>query len=159
MSKAARKVRLEAVPGGAPVPEARPEPAAGIQLARVVARDGEHFRVQVAGGERIVGCDPSVDPALVQEAIASGACVVLDGAGDLAIVGALATARAVPIDRQGCVRVEVERFEVTAEDTALLRTGSAFLRVKGDEVEVFGRRVVTRARELARILARAIQLN
>ncbi len=158
MSMSAEKVKLTAVPGGGEAGP-RPAPAGGVLLAKVLAREGERFRVRMGGREEVVGCDPSVDPALVDEAIASGARVVLDGAADRAIVGALATARTVTVDREGCLRLSVNRFEVAARDVALLRTDSAFVRVKGDEVEAFGRRVVTRARELARILARAIQLN
>ncbi len=158
MTRAAM-LRLEAVAGGGIHLEEHAH-GGGLQLATVLARDGERFRVHGRGGERLVACDPSVDPALVEEAIATGARVVLEGTtDDLAIVGALATSRAVRIDRQNGVRLEVERFEVAAEDSATLRTGSAFLRVKGDEVETFGRRILTRAREVARILARAIQLN
>jgi hypothetical protein len=41
----------------------------------------------------------------------------------------------------------------------LARTGGAFVQVKDDEAEVYGTRVITRAREVAKILARMISLN
>jgi len=129
--------------------------ASGIQLARVLAREGDLFRVRCAGREELAGCDPSVDPALVEAAIATGARVVVE---DGAIVGALATSRTVEVGRDDSVRLLVERFEVSAKE-AVVQTPTAFVSLKDDEVELFGRRIVSRARELARILARAIQLN
>jgi len=152
MSKAAMK--LAAVPAPAPDPGS----AGSIQLARVLAREGDVFRVRWAGREELVPCDPSVDPALVEAAIASGARVVVEDGPGAAIVGALATSRTVEVGRDDSVRLSVERFEVSAK-AALVQTPAAFVSLKDDEVEVFGRRIVSRARELARVLARAIQLN
>jgi len=129
-----------------------------IQLARVLAREGDLFRVRCAAREELVGCDPSVDPALVEAAIATGARVVVEDGPEALIVGALATTRTVEVGRDDSVRLSVERFEVSAKE-AVVKTPSAFVSLKDDEVEIFGRRIVSRARELARILARAIQLN
>jgi hypothetical protein len=156
MPTASKRPRLVAVPVEIPAPRG---PAAAVVLARVVAREGERFRLRLAGEERLAACDPSVDPALVAEAIASGARVVVEDGPEPLVVGALATARAVEVSREGEVRADVRRFVVTAEEEATLRTASAFLQVKGDEVELYARRLLSRARELARILARAIQLN
>jgi hypothetical protein len=155
MSMAAKERRLVAVPSA---PQAVTAAEGGIRLARVVSRDGDRFRIRQGGGERLASCDASVDPALIETAIATGARVVVEDGPEPSIVGALATARSVLVDRDGGVRLSVERFEVTAEE-ALLKTRSAFLSLKGDEVEIFGRRILSRARELARILARAIQLD
>jgi hypothetical protein len=138
------------------VPAAREAASPGsIRLARVAGREGDLFRVVLGRREQAVACDPSVDPALIEEAIASGARVVVE---EDTIVGTLATTRSIPVDRQGAVQISVTRFEVTARE-ALLKTGSAFVSIKNDEVEIFGRRILSRARELARVLARAIQLN
>lgn len=133
--------------------------AGGIRLARVLSREGGRFRVRCGGREQVVGCDPSVDPALVESAIASAARVVVEDGPAPAIVGALATSRALAVERDGRVRASVKRFEVSAEEEAVLKTRSAFFSLKGDEVEIFGRRILSRAREVVRILARAIQLN
>lgn len=132
--------------------------AVPIAIATVVAREGDRFRIQCGRRERIASCDSSVDPAVVEEAISSGARVVVEWGSEPAIVGALVTARAVRIERDGDVRLCAKRFRVSAEE-AIVQTPSAFLSLKGDEVEIFARRILSRARELARILARAIQLN
>ena len=141
-----------------PEPETSPAPAlpAGFGLVRVVAREGDGFRVRSGKVEAVVPCDPCVDPALVDEAIASGGRVVLE---DGVIVGALATARSLQIDRQGAVDVEVSRFAVRAQESALLKSQKAFLELKGSNIELYGHQVLARARELARILGRMIKLN
>jgi hypothetical protein len=156
MANAQRTRRLRALPGG--VQEVAPA-ASGIRLAAVVGREGDLFRVRAGRWERLAACDPSVDPALVEAARASGARVVLEEGPVPVIVGALATRRAVEVTPGEEVRLSVRRFVVEATEEAALRTRSAFLRVKDDEVELFGGRILSRARELARVLARAIQLN
>jgi hypothetical protein len=136
--------------------------AAGpISLATVMSRADDRWRVGAAGGSRVIAADPSVDPALLEACVASGGHVVIDEAGAAGprIVGALATAPALTIDRAGNVDARVKRFRITASDEALLRTLSSFLRVKGDDVEIFGQDVVTRARELCRLFGRMIKLN
>jgi len=136
-------------------PAAAPAPGT-IALATVVAREGERFGVRIGCGEFLAGCDPSVDPALVAEAMATGARVVLEG--DV-IVGTLAVARSLAIDRDGAVEAQVKRLALTAEESALLRTRHSFLRLEGADVEIYGAQILTRARELARFLARMIKLN
>jgi hypothetical protein len=153
MAMAAKNRNLVALPSAA-----RAGASGCAVLVRVIAREGDRFRVGHGGREHLVACDPSVDPLLVEEAIATGARVVLEQGPQACIVGALATARAVAIDRAGRVDIEVKRFEVSAEE-ALIKTASAFVSLKSGEVEIFGGRVLSRARELVRVLARAIQLN
>jgi hypothetical protein len=153
MTFAAKHRKLVALPS-----TALDDGPAGIALATVVGREGDRFRIRYGRRERLASCDPSVDPAVVEAAIATGARVVVEEGGDPAIVGALCTARTVSIDRDDGVRLSVKQFQVTAQE-ALIQTPSAFVSVKGDEVEIFGRRILSRARELARVLARAIQLN
>ena len=157
MANVQRTRRLRALPGGVAADVA---PAAGgIRLAVVVGREGDLFRVRAGRWERLAACDPSVDHALVEAALTSGARVVLEEQPAPVIVGALATRRAVEVGPGEEVHLSVKRFVVEATEEALLRTRSAFLRVKDDEVELFGGRILSRARELARVLARAIQLN
>ena len=158
MADAQRTRRLRALRGGVPA-EVAPAAAGGVRLAVVVGREGELFRVRAGRWERLASCDPSVDPALVEAALGSGARVVLEEGASPVIVGALATRRAVEVGPGDEVHLSVKRFVVEAAEEAMLRTRSAFLRVKGDEVELFGGRILSRARELARVLARAIQLN
>jgi hypothetical protein len=133
--------------------------AAGIRLAVVVGREGDCFRVRAGRCELLAACDPSVDPALIEASRETGARVVLEEGPAPIIVGVLATRRAVEVGPGEEVHLSVKRFVVEAAEEAMLRTRSAFLRVKEDEVELFGGRILSRARELARVLARAIQLN
>lgn len=136
-------------------PALAPAPGA-VALATVVAREGEAYRVRIGRGELLAGRDPSVDPALLEEVMASGARVVLEGD---TIVGCLAVARSLVVDRQGAVEARVTRMEVTAEESAMLRTRHSFLKLEGPNVEIYGTEILTRARELTRFLARMIKLN
>lgn len=146
--------KLAAVPAAAE----RTASDGALRLAQVLSREGDRFRVRLGGDEVLLDCDPSVDPALVEAALASGVRVVVEDGPEPIIAGALATSRSIPVDRDGGVQVSLKRFEVTAGE-AILKTPSAFVSLKGDEVEIFARRILSRARELARVLARAIQLN
>lgn len=130
-----------------------------VQLGVVVAREGDRWRVRVGREERLLSRDASVDEALVDEAMATGARVVVDLDEGPAVVGVLLTRRALTVTPDGDVEASVRRFKVSARDEAVLQTPGAFVRAKGDEVELFGARVLTRAREVARILARMIKLN
>jgi hypothetical protein len=134
-------------------------PRGGVALGRLVAREGEGWRVAVGRGTVLAARDPSVDDALLADCAARGARVVLDLDGPAAIVGALATARPLTVDAQGDVRAKVRVFEVAAEEEATLRTDRAFVQVRGADVETFGRNVITRARELAKLLGRMVKIN
>lgn len=129
-----------------------------LGLATLVAPDGARWRVRVGAREHVVDVDPCVDPALLREACAGGARVVVS-TDEHVIVGLLQTARGMTIGRDGAVAAKVTRFDVEAAESATLRTGAAFVRVLGDEVETYGVRVIARARELAKILGRMVKIN
>jgi hypothetical protein len=152
MSTAAKDCKVVALP------VTRQSAPGAVALARVLAREGDSFRVRWGARDRLLPCDPSVDPALIETAITTGARVVVEDGLQASIVGALATARSVSVDRDDRVLLAVKRFEVSAGET-VLKSEAAFVSLKDGEVEIFGRRILSRARELARILARAIQLN
>ena len=137
-----------------------PATAAGVALGVVEERAGDgSWRVRVGAGVVAAGCDATVDPALVEDAMRTGARVVLDMAAGPMIAGVLLTAKPVTIDREGVLSVEVKRFVVSAAEEALIKTQAAFVQVKGNEVETFGYRVVSRARELLKVLGRNVRIN
>ncbi|AKF86414.1 hypothetical protein MFUL124B02_26410 [Myxococcus fulvus 124B02] len=146
-----RQVRL------APAPAAALPP---MSLGRLVAREGAGWRVRIGAAEHLLQVDPAVDPALLEEALASGARVIVDGSDEAPLIaGLLTTQRALHLDRQGAVNARVRSFSVTAEEKALLRVPGAFLQVTATEVELYADRVITRAREVAKVLATLIKLN
>lgn len=131
-----------------------------VLLGVLLGREGELWRVRAGFAEQTALCDPSVDPALLSEAFAKGARVVIDtSAGEPVIVGTLAVSRTIGISREGDVSASVRSFKVAAEAEALVQTPSAFLRLQGEEVELFGGRVLTRARELLKLLGRMVKVN
>jgi len=143
------------------MPEELPAPAALALGVVVAAAPDGRWRVRAGGAEVTAEADPAIDPALLAEAVASGARVVLEtGAGAPPVIaGVLATSRALTIDRSGAVEATVRRLALTATEEALLRGPGAFVRLKVDEVELYGKRVVSRARELCRLLGRMVKIN
>lgn len=160
MKPARRRMRrLHA--GRGPLP---PAPAPSIQpgtvlLSTVIAEEAPGWRVRIGTQEQVVALDPSVDPALVREALAEGARALVEARPAPVLVGVVQTSRALRVDRRGGVDATVERFQVHARQEATLKTAAAFLQVKGAELELYGERILTRARGVAKILARMINLN
>jgi hypothetical protein len=137
--------------------DAPPAPALG--LARVLGRDGDRWQVQGPAGAQTVAADPAIDPALLDEAARTGARVVLELGPAPVIAGLLQTARAVVIDRGGAVELTVKRLAVTVAEEALLKSAGAFLKIGPQELELYGQRLVSRARELYRVLGRMVKIN
>ncbi|MEM9194728.1 MAG: hypothetical protein AAGF12_36450 [Myxococcota bacterium] len=133
--------------------------AAPVAFARLEAKlpDGR-YRCRMGGRDVDLPADAAVDPALLEEAIKTGARVLVDAEEGI-IAGLLQTQRAVTIDRDGVVDAQVEEFRVSSKRRTLLKAPGAFVDLKSHEVEVYANRVLTRAREAARILATMIKLN
>lgn len=127
-----------------------------IVLAKLREGAGDAWIAELGAELREVSVDPSVDPALLREACDTGARVVLEGR---TIVGVIATRRAITVDREGRVDADVTSFSIHAREEVVLKTAGAFVRAKAREVEVYGDRVLTRARDVAKILAAMIKLN
>lgn len=132
---------------------------APVLLGKLVRRDCEEWVVQIGGADRTLRADSCVDPMLLEEAMKRGAKVIIDQSEEPLIAGVVATQRSLVVDREGAVDAELEQFKLTARREVLLKTPGAFIRAKRAEVEVFGNRVLTRGREVARIIAAMIELN
>lgn len=139
-----------------------PAPAPGsLTLAELIRPlDEESWQVRVGGGLREATRDEAVDPALLVVCAEQRRRVVILADGErLVIVGTLQVRRALDIDAQGHVEANVESFKVKAKAEVTLQTAAAFVQVKAEQVELFGERVLTRARGVAKTLARMISLN
>jgi hypothetical protein len=133
---------------------------APLQLATVVGREGNDWRVRIGSRDRVVSLDPQVDPALIEAAAQSGARVVLDASDEtVAIVGLLVTSRPLTLDRAGNLDAKVRSFRVTADDEITIKIPRAFIRLRGEQLETYGQQIVTRARGVLRLLGVAIKLN
>ncbi len=132
---------------------------APVLLGRLLERCEAGWLVDLGALRREIPLDPSVDPALLDEAFQTGARVLVSGGEAPSIVGVVATRRSLAIDREGNVKAAVKSLEVTADEQVLLKIPGAFVRAKAREVEVYGERVITRARNLAKIIAAMIKLN
>ena len=132
---------------------------ASVLLGTLLAKEGEGWLTRFGGTARVLRADTCVDPALLDDALRRGVRVLVEQGGETSIAGVVATQRSLVIDRDGCVDAEVERFEVSARQEVLLKTPGAFLRARRRDIEVFGDKVLTRGRELAKIIAAMIELN
>lgn len=131
----------------------------GLSLAVVRERDGA-FVVEIAGEEIPASVAPDVDPALLREVAARGGRVLIESAGGAPVIaGALQTRRALEIDPHGDVVATLRSMKVRAAREVQLSTERALVWIKNDDIELYGREVLTRAREVAKILGRLISLN
>jgi phosphohistidine swiveling domain-containing protein len=133
---------------------------APMQLAGIVGRAEDRWRVRIGTLEHVVPADPSVDPVLLEEAMRTGARAVLDASGDVpVIVGLLVTTRSLTVDREGVVDAKVRSLRVAAEEEITLKIPRAFFRMQGEQLETYGQQILTRARGVLRLLGVAIKLN
>lgn len=133
-----------------------------VLLARVIAfnADGSLLIDVTARGQRQAQLDPSVDRSLIAQCIETGARVVLESGDPPTIVGVLATQRTLTIDPHGDVIAKLRNLRVEVEQGLLLRAPKAFLQLDREgAVELFGERLIHRARKVAKILAAHISLN
>lgn len=132
----------------------------GVSLARLLAAHGDGWLIRLGALEQLASIDPAVDPALLGEAYQAGARVLVEvDQGAPTVVGVVQTSRTLRIDRTGRVEAQVEKLTIQARTEVVLKTFAASLQLKADEVEVRGVRVLLRAREVAKVLARMISLN
>ncbi|MBX3276027.1 MAG: hypothetical protein KF729_37595 [Sandaracinaceae bacterium] len=134
---------------------------APLQLARLIERDGVAWALELGGERRTVEAGPDVDPALLDEVLERGGRVLVESTsnGALTIAGVVQTQRTLTVDADGEVNVDVKAFRVRAERELLLSSAHAFVRIKRKDIELYGGEVLTRAREVARIIGRLISLN
>lgn len=132
---------------------------APVLLGRLIRREDDQWIALIGGAERVIRADSSVDPALLEDAMERGVKVIIDQSEEPLIAGVVATQRSLVVDRDGAVDAEVEHFKVSARREVLLKTPGAFIRARRAELEVFGDKVLTRGREVAKILAAMIELN
>lgn len=133
---------------------------APLALAPLLGRRGERWGVLIGGGERELPAASDVDPALLEAIAARGGRVLVETVNGAAqIAGGVQTRRALEIDEEGAVDAQVTSFRVRAKRELLLTTERAFVWVKGQDVELYGKEILTRAKEVAKILGRLISLN
>jgi hypothetical protein len=132
---------------------------APVQLGKLAGLSKEVALVDVGGRVIEAAIDDAVDLHLLAEVVVKRGRVLVEAGTPPCVVGVVQTQRAITVGTDGVVDAEVRQFKVRAKEEVVLQTASAFARIKGGDVELYGERVVTRAREIAKILARMISLN
>lgn len=131
---------------------------APIALGTIIGPEGSEYRVRVGADEQLYERDPSVDPALLEQASKDGVRVVVEPSTRM-ICGVLMVAPALTIDRRGDVRAKVRAIELEASEGFLLKTAASFFQLDDTRAEIFARETVIRARDAFRALGRFIKLN
>ena len=170
----------EPVRGRHPEAPDLPEPAglaaSALTLGRIQAEEPPLWRVASVGAATptaLATLDVSVDPALIRLCLAKGTPVLLmqatshqrrgerdlQAASSLVIVGALVTERPVSVDRAGVLEADAEQIRLSARGDVLIRSAGSFLRMKSEDVELYGKQVISRAREICRVLGRLVKIN
>ncbi len=138
-----------------------------MSLARIVSLDGAAAVVDVSGRSLKATVDASVDIAVLETAERRGERVLVEVAGDRAvIVGALRTQATPGIERAerfdiqaGEVTIAATRVSVDGDEVALnSKTARLVLRAAG-EIESFAERIVSRASGVHKIVGRMLRLN
>ena len=131
-----------------------------ISLAPLLSESQDEWHIELAGVERSVSCAPDVDRALLREVVARKGRVLIEIVdGEPRIAGVLQTRRGLEVDQNGDVLAELRSLRVKVTEEIQLSTARAFIALKRDDIEIYGKEVLTRAREVAKILGRLISLN
>lgn len=133
-----------------------------LQLARLIAEEEGGFRVELGGGQHVLPAASDVDPALLREVVARQGRVLVEthaSDGSALIAGVVQVRRTLEIDEHGDVVASLRSLRLKARQEIQLTTERALVWIKGEDVELYGKEVLTRAREVAKILGRLISLN
>lgn len=134
-----------------------------LQLARLIAEEeADGWRIELGGVERVVEASSDVDPALLRDVVRRAGRVLIEtlsADGAPRIAGVLQVRRTLEIDEHGDLVASLRSMQVRATREIQLTTERALVWIKGDDLELYGKEVLTRAREVAKILGRLISLN
>lgn len=131
-----------------------------VELGRLIAPRGGPWLVRVGGVEVELAVDASVAPNLLEDAASRGARVLVEhGEAGSTIAGVVMTQLPLSVDADGSLVAVVERLLIEARQGATLHSAGGMIRVQAGDVELYGKKVLTRAREVAQVLARMIRLN
>lgn len=140
-----------------------PEPAPlspGLHAATIELRSGDSYRVRILGGPVVAATlDDDVDPALAKDCLRrSRRVIVTEGAHGPVILGALQTSIPAVRDADGCLSFSAKKIRLKAEQSLVLESGEASLRIEPDGVlKIEGDKMVVDIGGLVRFLAARVE--
>jgi hypothetical protein len=152
----------------ASVPRAAQPPAAVavgplpvLALARATRRVADELEVELGGRVLCAAIDVSVHPLVIDGACARGESLLATVEGDrVTVVGALRTQPTPGVDAMDEITLEARRVNLVGGDEVQIRSGVAVIALRAvGEVETYADRIISRAEELQKIVARMLRLN
>lgn len=148
-----------ATPG---VEELKRPPAGALLIARARAVEADGVVIELAGKKTHATVDDSVHDAVIATACARQEMVLVtvDGDGKPCIVGALRTQPTPGVDAMDEINLAARRVTITGGEEVQLRSGVAVIALRAiGEVETYADRILSRAEEVQKIVARMLRLN
>lgn len=140
----------------------QPDVVAGAWALGWLLGEGDHYEVRIGATIAKVVLDPSFHPAVARTARERREAVLVTRApgGELVVVGALRTSPTPGVDEMDEISLKAKRIRIEATQDAEIRAGVAViaLRAVGD-IETYAERIVSRAEELQKLVARMLRLN
>ncbi len=133
-----------------------------LGIARALEEQSEGVLVELAGKRVHAQIDRAVHGAVVATACKHQEMVLVttDDAGKLRVVGALRTQPTPGVDAMDEIHLEAKRVRITGGEDVQIRSGVAIVALRAiGEVETYADRIVSRAEEVQKIVARMLRLN
>jgi hypothetical protein len=157
---------LEAIAAASSVASPEAPPLAGLvegalAIARIVEIDHDGVTLDVGGRRARAAVDPTVHRAVLETARERSEMVLVTrGASGLSVVGALRTQPTAGIEPVDELTLKARRISIDADEEIQIRSGAAIIAVRAvGEVETYADRIISRAEELQKIVARMLRLN
>jgi hypothetical protein len=127
-----------------------------------LAGEGDAFELRTAVGTFPAQLDAAMHPAVAQTARSRNEAVLYTRGADGAyvVVGALRTSPTPGVDDVDEITLKAKRITIEATEEAQVRSGAALIAVRAiGEVETYADRIMSRAEEVQKIVARMLRLN
>jgi hypothetical protein len=146
--------------------DARPPPvqlAPGtLGVAKILRVEAGVAEIDFAGSPREAFIEATVHPSVIETAMDRGENVLVTSGADgvFRIIGAVRTQPTPGVDAMDEIKLKANRIELEADQEVQVRSGVAIIAVRAvGEVETYAERIVSRAEELQKIVARMLRLN
>lgn len=139
-----------------------PKRRASIQAATAIAFEGDVVRVRFGeDDEADAKLAPTVDPVVVQTAVARGETVIVqEGASGLTVLGTLRTSATPGVDKGDEYVIEARRVKVHGDDSVSLISGATQFAVRAvGMVETIATNITSRASSVHKLIGRMLHLN
>jgi len=136
-------------------------PIGGLALGWLQG-EGDDYEVRIGGAVEKAILDASLHPTVALTARDRREAVIVTRAphGELTVMGALRTSPTPGVDEMDEISLKAKRIRIEATEDAEIRAGIAVIALRAvGEIETYADRIVSRAEELQKLVARMLRLN